>query len=284
MQHLRRWLRRIGIGIAAAGLAWVVVMEAIEPHLLLKLTDIFGGGARPLEVPAVGGTTLRLYADTRPHIGKIAGLQKGLVWSANGTELIEEGYGFGCPIVWYDGRGYVSRHAAIESIPTERGVRLVKRFSMDTVDRPTRLLRRKYSPVPALGVVEMAYELSGDVIEVEADFSGVTVPWSQAYLMNEQGACTFTRYIAPNGSVRSTPEIGIWQDVEGHTAAFANDSGTIEFRVEAEGDVKLLYGRERYNQYCWRGVLYLSWSGVDIELSTRVPSYRYRVILTRLER
>jgi len=46
---------------------------------------------------------LRLHSDTRPHVGKIAGLQKGLVWVQAGQTLVEEGYGFGCPIVEYNG-------------------------------------------------------------------------------------------------------------------------------------------------------------------------------------
>ena len=45
--------------------------------------------------------SLRLYSDCRPHNFKIANIQKGLVFLFNDKEVVEEGIGFGAPVVIY---------------------------------------------------------------------------------------------------------------------------------------------------------------------------------------
>lgn len=62
-----------------AALAWQLTAELIELHLLLVVADWLTPKVSPLYVATVGGTTFRLYQDTRPRTGKIAGLQEGLV-------------------------------------------------------------------------------------------------------------------------------------------------------------------------------------------------------------
>ena len=187
----RTWTARVGLGI----LAWLLVAEAIEPHWTLALTSLLAPGPAPLQTPALSGTTLRLYQDTRPHIGKVAGLQKGLVWVADGRELIEEGYGFGCPIVQSGGRSYNSRHAETEVVSTGEQTRLVKYYTMDTLDTPVQVLRRKYRPVPAQGTVRVEYDIQPTgIIDVDVDLAGLEGAWERVFLMNEQGARAFSIY------------------------------------------------------------------------------------------
>jgi hypothetical protein len=269
------WLTVCLVGLAVA---WRLVAEIIEPHLALRLQP----RSPVLEALTVAGTTVRLHADTRPHVGKIAGLQKGLVWVRDGRALIEEGYGFGCPIIMIDGRAYLSRHAEIETALLGEVTRLVKRYEIDTEDTPIRFLRRKYRPVPSLGVVTFTYDIKPDgAIDVEVDFSGMEREWGRAFLMNEQGANLFARYRDAEGTRLEAEDIGIWQLVETHVerACFDSEDDRLTFCVEPEEPAVVHYGRERYLQYNWRGTYYLSWSGIDLEIPGPRPSYRYRLTL-----
>ena len=278
MRQAWRVLRGVGVYLAVFLLGWKLLAELIEPHFLLWL-----GAKEPfIEVPAVAGTALRLYSDTRPHVGKIAGLQKGLAWVRDGRLLIEEGYGFGCPIIEWEGMAYISRTAEIEIVEHKQGTRLIKRYAIDTVDTPIQFLRRKYRRVPSLGQVVFQYDIDPrGVIDIEVDFSGLRVDWTQAYVMNEQGARRFIHYADSTGRSLSGDEIGIWEPSERFIARACFESGDrrLQFCVEAQPPATVYYGRERYEQYNWRGIYYLSWAGVDIELAAPRDVYRYRVTL-----
>jgi hypothetical protein len=264
--------------VLGLAVAWQVAAELIEPYYLLRLR-------RPLpsvEASALSGSVLRLYSDTRPHVGKIASLQKGLVWVRDGQELIEEGYGFGCPIVISGGQAYVSKHAEVEISHQEGFTRLIKRFEMDTVDTPIQLLRRKYRSAPSLGRVAFAYDVYPDgTIAIAVDLTGLRGSWEQIYLMNEQGARRFTHYYDTRGRELAADQIGIWQESDQFIArgCFQSAQKEMTFCVEPTAPAAVYYGRERYNQYNWRGIYYLSWSGIDIEVSSPQAVYRYRVLL-----
>ena len=179
--------RRVWAGLAVCILGliacWKLTAEIIEPHFFLWLLP----KSRVLQVAALNDTDVRLYEDTRPYIGKVAGLQKGLVWVRGRRVLVEEGYGFGCPIVEFEGRAYNSRQAEIELVSVEGGARLIKRFHIDTLDTPIRLLRRKYRPVPSLGIIAVTYDVMPDgVIDVDVDLTQMAREWSRVYLMNER--------------------------------------------------------------------------------------------------
>jgi len=79
--------------------------------------------------------SVRLYRDARPNYLEIAPLQKGLVLIFEGEELIEEGIGFGVPVVKYADKTYFSSSA--EASVQENGnlCTLEKRFTLDTVSR-----------------------------------------------------------------------------------------------------------------------------------------------------
>jgi hypothetical protein len=271
-------------------LAWQLVAELIEPYRLLVLAP----RAPYLEAPAVGGTVLRLYSDTRPHVGKISGLQKGLVWVREGRLLVEEGYGFGAPIVEYEGQAYLARHAEIEREALPDGVRLIKRYQIDTVDTPIQFLRRKYRPVSPLGTIAVQYDVRPEgVIDLTVDLSELEVAWTSVYLMNEQGARRFTRYEDARGTRLEGAEIGIWESFSAFTGWACLSSASegrvdaapaLRFCVEPSGEsmdagAVVYFGRERYNQYNWRGIYYLAWAGVDLALDAPLSSYRYRITL-----
>ncbi len=81
--------------------------------------------------------SFRLYRDTRPHCLEISALHKGLVLVFKGYELIEEGAGFGCPVVKYHDKPYFSTSAETSIRDAPNGPILTKRFHLDAVSRKT---------------------------------------------------------------------------------------------------------------------------------------------------
>jgi len=260
--------------------AWLTAKEAIEPHWTIRLADLIRPGPPPLALPLNDRLALHLYTDTRPHIGKITPVQKGLALAQDRRELIEEGYGFGAPIVIFAGRAYLSQHA--EVTPGADGRSAAKRFRIDVEDTWTEFLRPKYRPVTPLGAVVFTYTITGpDSLEIAADFSELTIAPELVYLTNEQGASFFRRYSDSTGvdrlllDVPDTPDQ--WVLTHAARACFTSAARQLRLCVETAADQPKYIGRERYLQYRWTGAFALSWAGVDIELTRPAEIYRYQI-------
>jgi hypothetical protein len=273
---------RRGLALAAGLLLllYVVLKESREPHLWLFVDDLLHPKPMPVTLPLSDGLAVRLYTDTRPHTGKVARLQKGLVLvedfaesqPGDGRERIEEGFGFGLPLVEVAGQAYLSRSAIVE----HEGNRLVKHYLLDTLDTPSGFLRRKYEPVPPIGTVTVTYTLSAGDILVAVDLSGLEVAWNRVYLMNEQGARFFTGYEEPGQFVEGE-EFGHWQRTAARRGCVVAGDRSVQFCVETEEAVPRYFGRERYNQYYWLGMYALSWAGIDLALEPPLSRFEYRI-------
>lgn len=271
--------RRVLAVLAALLLAFAIAKESREPHLWLFIDDWFHPKPLPVTLALHDGLAVRLYGDTRPHNAKVARLQKGLVLVVDGRERIEEGFGFGLPLIHVGQQAYLTRSATVERI----GNTLVKRYLMDTLETPSGFLRRKYTPASPIGTVVVSYTPQGEAIDVSVDLSGLDVAWTEAYLMNEQGARFFTRYEEP-GMVVEGEAFGIWQQTTARRGCIVAEDGSVRFCVETDEASPRHYGRERYNQYYWVGIYVLSWAGIDLELAAPLARFHYRVVVERLSR
>lgn len=88
-----------------------------------------------INIPLYGGLSARLYKDSSPHCMETSQLQKGLILTLNGKELIEEGLGFGAPVIRYKDKTYFSSSAEISTERDSSTQKLSKTFRLDTVSR-----------------------------------------------------------------------------------------------------------------------------------------------------
>ena len=78
--------------------------------------------------------SFRLYRDTQPHCLEISPLQKGLILLLSSNELVDEGIGFGVPLVMYEDKTYFSSSADVPQLRGNNNV-LIKSFVLDTISR-----------------------------------------------------------------------------------------------------------------------------------------------------
>ncbi|MGC9335620.1 MAG: hypothetical protein ACP5JJ_15840 [Anaerolineae bacterium] len=282
IREKRGWSKpkRLLAGLLAVFLALLVAREYFEPFLTLFINDIIHPKPAPEIIRLTDQTALWLYTDTRPHIGKIDALQKGLVLEHADRRLIEEAYGFGLPLVVAGGAPYNARHAEVLRVADNT---LVKRYVIDTADRPVQPLRRKYQPVEPLGTVVVTYTIQPpDLISITADLTGLEVAWDEVYLMNEQGARAFTFFRDPADQTWTTEDMGIWQQTEAPFGCWEAPAHNLRFCVEAPAGQPGFIGRERYNQYNWTGIYYLSWSGIDLEITPPQTTFTYTIRVENL--
>jgi hypothetical protein len=275
---MRRSLKYVLSVLALLLVALIVIRERYEPRLALHLDHLLSRPQDALNVGLDEDLALRLHSDSRPHVGKIATLQKGLVLIHKDRALIEEGYGFGLPIIEVNGVAHISRHARTSTVRRGEQLSLVKSYRIDVVDRPTRPFRVKYADVASLGTVVFSYTIRApDAIDVTVDFGGLNADWDRAYMMNEQGARSFTRYVDSTGRELEAADVGIWEETTAPFGCWEAPSRRVRFCVEAPPGQRGFVGRERYRQYNWLGFYALSWSGIDIAVEAPLDTYTYTI-------
>jgi len=87
----------------------------------------------PTTIPLTNRLSVRLYGDCRPNCLETGALQKGLVLLLDGIELIEEGVGFGVPIVKYEDKTFFSSKADVSMQQIGSAFRITKVYTLDTV-------------------------------------------------------------------------------------------------------------------------------------------------------
>ena len=113
-------------------------LDIFKSDLELGHAKSEGEGKQPAPFNLYSGNRIsyRLYSDTRPHCLEIAPLQKGLVLTFSGKELIEEGVGFGVPVVKYADKTYFSSSAeSFMSFDKRNRPVLIKCFNFDAISR-----------------------------------------------------------------------------------------------------------------------------------------------------
>ena len=254
--------------------------------------------------------SIRLYSDTRPRIGHIAGLQKGLVLAHNGTNLVGEGTGFGVPAVCYREKTYFSGSSNVHIFEKDNRTLFDKQFVLDMVSQKSfrkakiggktvrklwmrlddlymkhkrlRLLqindlyksmgfKVSYVKVKPKGTVNVTYSIEPPIIHIKADYSSLEKKNLQRiFVLNEQGASYFRKYSDSNDTVLFDKKIGAWKSVEAEWACISSEKSEFGFRLWNVKDAIIHVGREFLEGT-------FNWVGLDYEVNPEKTSFEYDI-------
>ncbi len=257
--------------------------------------------------------SVRLYRDNKPHCLETAALQKGLVLVSNGKELIEEGIGFGVPVIKFQDTtvfsgnakivlgketGIFEKHYLLDTVSTKQFCNLhvnnnlyevvhkmfekiyLGRQNLQPVNNKIMELRSVlnvktvFKQVYLRGVVKIKYSISDDSIGVSADFSGLNFNGCTEFLLlNEQGASNFGWYTDTDGLQLVGSRIGAWSIVSAKKATLTNESGALAFSLEPKSSARLFRGWEKTKNR-------FSWAGLSYSFPPSKSCFDYTIQLT----
>jgi hypothetical protein len=211
-------------------------------------------------------------------------------------ELIEEGMGFGVPVVKYADKTFFSGKAEVRNCSENI---LEKTFWLDTISvkkfGKTAAIDRVYSPlrrtfevlylkhkklkplfntvmelrqlagvktefvsVKPRGIITVRYNCQPSSVNVEADFSNLTLDGYQEVLfLNEQGASTFQKYTDTKRKTLLGNHIGAWDIVDAQEAYLQSPKGQLMFSLKNLEGTMLFRGWEQTRKrFSWAGLNY----------------------------
>jgi hypothetical protein len=261
-------------------------------------------------VPVSDSLALRVYSDTRPHNGKIAELQKGLILIHKDRETVGEGTGFGLPVLICSDETYFSEKVQVYLAQQENASVVRKEFYMDKIARnqfrnvkmenpKLRVMlryiaglyqRRKglrnltlkdlymkmgiqsnFVKTPPAGKIIVTYRINRGIVHVKADFNHLAKRNLQRiFMLNEQGAKFFRKYTDSDDIELTDKQIGAWNTIETEWASLMDMRGVFGFRL-----------RKLENSILHRGQEFLEgsldWVGLDYEVNPKNAVFEYDI-------
>jgi hypothetical protein len=253
---------------------------------------------------------LRIYPDRRPGNLEIAGIHKALVLVRGGKEIIEEGAGFGLPVVKYKDKTYFPGSAILTLLKSEPPPIVVKSYLLDTISIKSlgrsRISDTFYQPIHttfarfylSLGKLRPIFDTLiklRDTVGLRTNFEATTPrgkvdiiytlypdyveisvspyldqDFKELILLNEQGASTFRRYIDSSKQFIDR-QMGAWDRIDFNEATLSDLNGGLSFTVERPNGAGFWRGRESV-----RGKL--SWAGLALSFkNTEKIKYTIRI-------
>ena len=277
----------------------------------LKLNSI---NHEPVTVPINGGLAVRLYRDCRPNCLETASLQKGLILMLDSRELIEEGVGFGLPVIKYEDKTYFSGSAEVSIQKASGTCKLTKTYVLDSISkklwqdhpiddrlyspwrkkfanlylshkelsplfnrimelRDVAKVKTEFTKVKPRGKINVNYEIQPSAINVNVDFSDVTLDKCEELLvLNEQGSNFFGNYIDGTGLRLVGSRIGGWAAVTAEHATLQSVQKRVGFRLQKISGAMLFRGWEKTRNR-------FSWVGLSYSLRPNVGTFAYSIKL-----
>ena len=254
--------------------------------------------------------SLRIYSDNSPRNLDTAAIHKGLILVSDGVELVEEGSGFGLPVVKFGDRTFFPGSATLIVSSCKSPIIITKTYEMNMISSLTlggrtintalvkaltKLFTRFYfidSLQPILsstigkreliclnpkflltnsrGEIEVKYSIHSQRVEVNAE-ARLRMPFEEIVLLNEQGASTFRSY-RDEGGILIDESIGAWKEIHYDKASLMDINRYLSFSIEKPIDARLYRGRESAKEK-------LSWSGLELSFNG-TTTLRYNILIS----
>ena len=122
-----------------------------------------------------------------------------------------------------------------------------------------------------IGTVSVAYEISAGRIQTRADFGELPKRnVRKVFLLNEQGATLFRRYVDSDSVELFDDDIGAWNPIEAGWACLTDLTGKLGFRMKNVKGSYLRRGREQLKGS-------LDWAGLDYEVNPSLSIFEYTI-------
>jgi len=255
---------------------------------------------------------LIIYKNTKPNNLKIADLQKGLILEYKGIEIIGEGTGFGFPVVIHKGESYFSKSAQVFIKKNLDSTVIKKEFYMDTIARnkyrniklenkkvrsiirylsylyqkhkKLRFLTLKkffldigvksiYEKTKSIGTIPVTYIITDKKIMIEVDLHKIERLHPQKiFVLNEQSANFFRKYIDSNKLTLKNNEFGAWDYVDAKWALLTDLNERLGYKLWRINKTILRRGSETLKNR-------LDWAGLDYQIKPNTKIFNYKIEL-----
>jgi hypothetical protein len=274
-------------------------------------TDKLATSLPPLTFTLEESLGIRVYLDSRPHCMETSPLHKGLVLMANNEELIQEGIGFGVPVVKYKDKTYFSgssQSTVVQSSP----VIIKRRFVLDCISKKKiakeyindsfyHILHRKFSSfylmypqlsalfnffmelrnllgiqtelnrVSPRGAVTVIYRLMPSEIKVTVDFTRIASKDAKELLVLNEQGSIFDRYVDSSGLFLASTGISGWAKVLADEASLYCSCRNAKFTIKKSHPAQLFRGWEATKHR-------FSWSGLSYSLPIKTRIFNYSIL------
>lgn len=121
--------------------AEIIIDKSMEKHVIKEVTpptiSIESGPdiRRYYTIILNDHLSLRIYSNTSPHYLKTAELQKGLILIYHRKQLVEEGMGFGVPVINFSEEMFFSKSSQVFAVKEHNFIMITKSFDINAVER-----------------------------------------------------------------------------------------------------------------------------------------------------
>ncbi|MCA9734138.1 MAG: hypothetical protein H6696_10875 [Deferribacteres bacterium] len=258
--------------------AFFAYKEYAAPYWRYHIETLITKNKPPYTAELANGLALEIYSDARPHVGKIAGIQKGLILKQYGKDLVGEGYGLGLPLVVANGVSWLASEAKIGKFEHGDTTVLSKLYVLDTQEHDVQFPRRRYIKTRPVGTIRIDYLIYQNTIEVNADLKGlVDADFEYVYFMNEQSGKDFRYGLNPLGQKIDLIQ---WQaPIPMAMLGIHAPRLGITFWVRDNMETLKYLGRETLARWHWYGHESTNWAGCELRLDNKKPTFQYFIKL-----